>query len=97
MIVKSVNWIDEDSREAEVVNSDGYNEVLCFSQPFEKFVNDAIKEPIYCLDVENLMLAKEYATCINKSGSHFGYFLRGKLIDAKLKLICLENIYTMLR
>lgn len=100
MFIKSINWIDKDLQEAEIIVSDGQIEVLCFSHPFQKAINAVLEEPIHCLYAENLVLTQEQSISINKSNGYFGYSLRGKLIDKKNKLvrlgdiiICLEDAY----
>lgn len=92
MFVKSINWIDEDSQEAEVIVSDGCIEVLCFSHPFKKEINSVLEDPIYCFNTENVILAQEQSVSVYKSNNHFAYSLRGKLVDKKNKLVYLGNI-----
>lgn len=100
MFVKSINWIDEDSQEAEIIVSDGCIEVICFSHPLKKGINSVLEDSIHCFDAENVVLAQEQSVYVNKSNNHFAYSLRGKLVDKKNKLVhlgdiilCLEDAY----
>jgi len=92
MYVKTINWIDQDSREAEVIVSDGHIELLCFSHPFKKNINEKLKEPIHCFDANNVVLSKEQVIYANKRDNFFSYSLCGKLVDRKNKLVCLRDI-----
>ena len=100
MYVKTIKWIDQDSNEAEVMVSDGCIELLCFSHPFKKNINEKLEEPIHCFNVDNVVIARDKTSCVNKSSSYFGYSLCGKLVDRNSKLVylgniklCLENAY----
>ena len=92
MYVKTINWIDKNSREAEVIVSDGCIELLCFSHPFKNSINEKLEEPIHCFDVDNVALAQNQRTYANKKSSYFGYTLCGKLVDKDNKLVYLGNI-----
>jgi len=92
MFISSIQWIDEENQEAEVFVSDGYFNLKCFSHPFSKNVKDNLTEPIYCLDVENVVIAYEQVPYVKKSDTIFGYFICGKFIDKKNKLILLGSI-----
>lgn len=92
MFIKSINWINEEALEAEVTVSDNHIDILCFSHPFKKNIGETLTDPIYCLDVGNVILSDEEITCANRNNSTFGYLIRGKLINKESKLVLLGNI-----
>ncbi|MDR1159579.1 MAG: hypothetical protein LBK69_03035 [Syntrophomonadaceae bacterium] len=92
MFVKSIDWIDEEAQEAEVIVSDGSVSILCFSHPFKKNVNDILAEPIHCLDAENVAVSEEQVAYANRSNTTFGYSICGKLADKENKIALLGNI-----
>ena len=55
MFIKSIEWIDKESQEAEVLVSDSSFSVTCFSHPFNKRLGERLVDPIHCLDVENVV------------------------------------------
>lgn len=92
MFIKSINWIDEEALEAEVTVSDNNIDILCFSHPFKKNIGEILIDPIYCFDVENVILSDKEITCASKNNSTFGYSVRGRLINKESKLVLLGNI-----
>ena len=92
MYVKTINWIDKNFQEAEVIVSDGCTDLLCFSCPFNKTVNEELKEPIRCFNVNNVFLAQQLAVHVCKNTSFFGYSICGKLVDRKNKIVILGDI-----
>lgn len=92
MFIKSINWIDKEIQEAEVIVSDGLIEILCFSHPFNKSVKDKLSEPIYCIGVENIVISDKQSVQAIKNNESFGYSLRGKFIDKFNKKVLLGNI-----
>lgn len=100
MFIKSVNWIDKDAQEAEVIVSDGEIDILCFSQPFKKYIGDSLLDPIYCFDTTDIMITDEHNSFTIRDGNTFRYSLCGKLIDKNKKKVilggltlCLEDAY----
>ena len=57
MWIKSIDWVDESAKEADVIVTDGNNSIICFSCPCNYCNGDTINEPLECLDVENIILA----------------------------------------
>lgn len=90
--VKEINWINESSKEAEVIISDGILTLMCFSQPFNYEVGDELKEPLYCYEVRNVMKSDEEGFISEKQDNAFAYFLRGKLIDSRNKLVMVGGV-----
>ena len=91
MIVTSIEWIDKSIKEAEVTVSDGKFSVICFSHPFNKTVNSTLSEPIYCLDIEGLMITDNEIFSANRTDV-YGYSICGKLIDKDNKIVLLGDI-----
>ncbi|AOY76022.1 hypothetical protein [Clostridium formicaceticum] len=92
MFIKSVNWIDEESQEAEVVVSDNSFELLCFSHPFRNKLGEELIEPIYCFDVSNVVLAFEQIPYAKKNKNSYGYSIRGLFINKDDKIVLIGNI-----
>jgi len=100
MFIKSVEWIDKDSQEAEIIVSDGEFDILCFSHPFTKNINDKLSEPIFCFDATDIMITDESQLLANRDGNSYRYFVRGKLFDKSKKIVklgeltlCIEDSY----
>ena len=100
MFIKSVEWIDKDAQEAEIVVSDGKIDILCFSHPFTKNVGVELLEPIFCFDVTDIMITRESQILVKRDGDSYRYFVRGKLFDKNEKIVklggltlCIEDSY----
>ena len=99
MFIKSVEWIDKDAKEAEIIVSDGKFDILCFSHPFTENVTDKLLEPIYCFDVTDIMITIKSQLLVNRDGNSYRYFVRGRLFDKSNKMVkvgelalCFENM-----
>jgi hypothetical protein len=92
VFIKFIEWLDEENREAEVMVTDGVFDVLCFSHPFNKTLNDVLTEPLYCLDANQIVISNEQVAFANKGSISYGYSICGKLIDKKKQLILLGKI-----
>ncbi len=92
MFIKSINWIDKNSQEADVVVSDNTYDLICFSYPFFKSAGEKLTEPLYCYGVENIVISDEKDFDIKKGDSFYNYFIRGKLINKFDKIVQLNNI-----
>ncbi|EAC5232747.1 hypothetical protein CSI37_08260 [Listeria monocytogenes] len=86
--VKSIHWLDEDAREADIILTDGEYNVVCFSHSCEFALNGVYNELIYCFDPINIfkLNQKEYSMEVPDDNSDF-YILKGKLIDATDSII----------
>lgn len=94
MYIKSIFWLDRESREAEVTVSDGHVSLLCFSHPCNKDINDNLSEPIHCLDAKNIVLAlnNEAEGYEKDENDYFASSICGKLIDKKNQIVLLGAI-----
>ena len=92
MFVKSIFWIEESCREAEVEVSDGVFGLICFSCPCSYSEGDAVTEKLECLDAKKIKVAKEGEYFIEKGEGYFSYKICGKIEDAKGGIIKLGDI-----
>lgn len=92
MIIKSINWINKNAQEAEVIVTDNSFELMCFSHPFTKCLNQELQAPIYCFDANNIVLAFEKKPYAVKKSDAYDYFIRGKLANKDKKIVLLGSI-----
>jgi hypothetical protein len=100
MFIKAISWINKDIQEAEVLVSDNFFELLCFSQPLKKHIDEEFKEPIYCFGVSDVMLSTERTSYVKKKDDAYGYFLRGEVLNRNDQIVrlgyielCLDDCY----
>lgn len=91
MKIVNAKWINETAKEAEVTVSNGKSIILCFSQPFNYLNNDVLNLPIYCYNVRHISKSMEAGFEIIKLGQPFEYYLKGRLVNSKEKLIDLDG------
>ncbi|TQR39814.1 hypothetical protein C7Y47_01960 [Lysinibacillus sphaericus] len=92
MKIKKINWISQEALEAEVVVTDGELEIMCFAQPLNYLEESELIEPIYCLNVSNLVKAEKSEYSIEKLDDYFAYRLIGKLIDKQYEKVKLGEL-----
>nr|WP_255504970.1 hypothetical protein [Lysinibacillus sp. SDF0037] len=90
--IKKINWISQEALEAEVVVTDGELEIMCFAQPLNYLEESELIEPIYCLNVSNLVKAEKSEYSIEKLDDYFAYRLIGKLIDKQYEKVKLGEL-----
>jgi len=90
--VRKITMISKSSLEAEVIITDGFNELICFSQPCNFSVNQKLIEPVYCYNNKNVVrsFSEEYDT--EKLEEKFSYKLVGKLTDKKNYLVNIGDL-----
>ena len=74
MKVTNIEWLSVEDREAAVAISDGVLDLVCFAQPFQLKIGDAVCFVIKTLDADHLQRTKEsgfYAERVNGTFSHF--------------------------
>lgn len=81
--IKKINWISQEVSEAEVIVTDGELEIMCFAQPLNYLEENELLEPIYCLDVSDLVKAELSEYRIEKLDDNFSYSFLGQLIDKR--------------
>ncbi|EGO5829998.1 hypothetical protein K7P65_002530 [Enterococcus faecalis] len=79
--VKEIIWLDKDSREGNVILSDGKYCVECFCSDCELSVGDSFFDIIYGFDVTNFYRSFDKESKIVKTKD--GYYIKGKLVDRK--------------
>ncbi|MBC6116463.1 hypothetical protein HCA12_01595 [Listeria innocua] len=86
--VKSIHWLDEGAKEADVVLTDGEYNVVCFSHPCELALNGLYNELIYCFDPFDVfkLNQKEFSMEVPNDNPDL-YILKGELIDATDSII----------
>ncbi|ECQ6352839.1 TPA: hypothetical protein ACSK5I_000155 [Listeria innocua] len=86
--VKSIYWLDEAAKEADVVLTDGEYNVVCFSHPCELALNGLYNELIYCFDPFDIfkLNQKEFSMEVPNDNPDL-YILKGELIDATDSII----------
>ncbi|ECB9706056.1 hypothetical protein FL866_13735 [Listeria monocytogenes] len=86
--VKSIHWLDEDAREADVVLTDGEYNVVCFSYPCELTLNGVYNELIYSFDPFDIFKLNQAEYSMEKPNDNQELsILKGKLIDATDSII----------
>ncbi|MCD2252814.1 hypothetical protein [Listeria marthii] len=86
--VKSIHWLDEDAREADVVLTDGEYNVVCFSHPCELTLNGVYNELIYCFDPFDIFKLNQAEYSMEKPNDNQELsILKGELIDATDSII----------
>lgn len=82
MYVKKIDWLDEVSKEAIVEVAEGIERLVCFSCPCLYKLNDMLREPLECLDTQDIvscstvpnkaLLAKRILLCSLFAGKETG-------------------------
>ena len=65
MFIKSIDWMDEERREAIVIVSDMENEIKCFADGLKYDVGDVLVDPLECLTTKNVFRSYENKTFID--------------------------------
>ncbi|MCF8020185.1 MAG: hypothetical protein K9L62_12380 [Vallitaleaceae bacterium] len=89
--VIGVKWINAAAKEAEVTISNGHSEIVCFSQPFNLSESDELVQPLFCLNVHNILKSNSDCFAVEKQGESFGFFLRGRIINLNEKIVDVEG------
>ncbi|MEG1002724.1 MAG: hypothetical protein RSF37_04915 [Clostridium sp.] len=92
VIISKISIISETSLEAEVTITDGFNELVCFSQPCNFKLNQKLIEPVYCFNNKQVVRYSGNEYQIEKLKEPLAYNLVGKLIDKKNCLIKIGEI-----
>ena len=91
MNVKNISWISKDADEAIVTVVDNKNFSLnCFSQPCEYYINDKI-DYLYTYNVDNIKKSNIKQFVIEKNNNDLSYYLVGKIINLKRKIIKIND------
>ena len=92
MKVKQINWIDKESKEAEVLLSNGIYDLICFAHPFLNSIGEKLTSILVSFE-DKIFVSQKKNFLIEKNGSdNFSYFIRGKVIDAKNNIVEIGDI-----
>lgn len=94
--ISKITMISESSLEAEVLVTDGFIELVCFSQPCDFVVNKILTEPVYCFNNKNVVRFLSEKCHIEKLKESLAYNIFGKLIDKKNYLVKVGEIVLQL-
>ena len=78
MYVKKIDWLDEVSKEAIVEVAEGIERLVCFSCPCLYKLNDMLREPLECLDTQDIVSCSTVGSDIKKLEKKFSYKLKFK-------------------
>lgn len=87
MYVKKIDWLDEVSKEAIVEVAEGIERLVCFSCPCLYKLNDMLREPLECLDTQDIVSCSTVGSDIKKLEKKFSYKLKGQVKDKSKGLI----------
>ena len=73
MYVKMIDWLDEVSKEAIVEVAEGIERLVCFSCPCLYKLNDMLREPLECLDTQDIVSCSTVGSDIKKLEKKFSY------------------------
>ena len=93
MIIKKIEWISEEIKEAEIIISDGAFELLCFSHPCPFVEGQIINDYIDTLCAKNIVRVDEHIFVVEKAEDYFAYDITGKVIDCKNGIVQVGPMY----
>ena len=90
MRIKSIKELCNYSLEAEVTITDGFYDMVCFSQPCNYIEGEIFKEPLLCW--HSSQIVRGASPCKLERLSQWSYEITGKLIDKQAGLIQVGKI-----
>ncbi|MFB8499029.1 hypothetical protein [Enterococcus faecalis] len=85
IIVKKVNWIDENYGEADILLSDGTYSVNCFCSDCNFSEGDTFSGILYGFDVKNIVKSFNEGYVIDEKKDN--YYIQGKVVDRKSEIL----------
>lgn len=85
IIVKKVNWIDENSVEADISLSDGMYSIDCFCSDCNLVEGDKFTDILYGFSVRNVVRIFNQEFVVNKKND--SYSIQGKLVDRENEIL----------
>ena len=76
-----MNWIDEDSREADILLSDGVYSIECFCSDCNLSEGDVFSDILYGFNIKNIVKSFNEEYVIDKKDDN--YHIQGKLVDVE--------------
>ena len=92
MYIKDIKYIDSNNLEGDVVVTDGKFELLVYSYPLNYEVGSIIINPLYVFEPSNIHMSDKRVYKVRKLKSHYGYFIRGRLINKEKGIIRVGDI-----
>ena len=94
MIVKKLDWISFEGKEAELIMTDGKNECLVFSQPCHVTLGENVNDLLHAMDVEDFRRTNETSEKITRDSdvTYFSQFFIAKIIDIKKNIVAVGQI-----
>lgn len=92
MIVEEIKWMDHSIHEAIVLVSDGRYSVVCFSHPCNYSVGERVKDFLYCLDAQDVVLADQEIYMVSHDTWKFPHKICGRLCDSSCGIICVGEL-----
>lgn len=95
MEIKEILDYDINAKEADILISDGQNEILCYAYPFEnRNHNNFMLEAFMAKDA--IKVEKKRSFIIKSSAGYYAYKLCGRVIDLEQRLISIGEIIIQL-
>lgn len=94
MIVKKLDWISFEGKEAELIMTDGENECLVFSQPCHVTLGENVNELLHAMDVADFSRTTETSEKITRESniSYFAQFFIARIVDMKKNTVAVGQI-----
>ncbi|WP_066025100.1 hypothetical protein [Enterococcus mundtii] len=83
--IKKVNWIDEDSGEADILLSDGLHSIECFCSDCDVSEGDMFTDIIYGFNIKHIVKSLNEEYIVDKKTDY--YHVQGELIDLKNEIL----------
>ncbi len=94
-LIKVINAIcyNQEQNECDLVLTDGYYNILCYSYPCVYKKNDNINSNLYCCDSNHVYKSYEDKCKIESINKPYSYKIIGKLIDKTMALVKCNEFY----
>lgn len=92
MIIKEIKWMDRSIREAIVLVSDGRYSLVCFSHPCNYSIGEQVKDLLYCLDAQDVVLANQDIYMVSHDAWEFSHKICGRLCDSSRGIVCVGEL-----
>lgn len=97
MVIKEINWISKEAKEAELLITDGQYECLAFSHPCNFNEGDELQDALRAFMTENLMLSYEDEVGIYRNSNKTRFHkCVAEVVDEENELVKIGGIYLFL-
>lgn len=87
MYIRKIEWFDQQGEEAVLEVAADKDALTCFSCPCPYRIGDRLREPLECLDIDDMVSCDTKGNDIEKINGTFAYQLKGKMKDVKNGII----------